>query len=315
LREKLSESFKIELPEKSMRLVSSDKMAVKYALKLKDGNFVETVKIFDDKDLDKYTVCVSTQLGCPIKCSFCQTGLMGFVRNLDAAEIIGQVLIAAFDEKDSRSGLSNVVYMGMGEPLLNYENVLKSIMILNEPKGLNISMRKLTISTAGVIPEILKLMRESLPVTLAVSLHAPDDELRSKLVPLNKKYNVSEIIKAVKAYANNTGRRVTIEYVLINGVNDGKTNARKLAGLLKGLLCHVNLIAVNRSESGYLPPAKNKISEFKNILTGEGINATVRGSRGADIDAACGMLYKKINMKHMDAHDTDRSGEKQQKEL
>ncbi len=275
--------------------VSSDEMAVKYALELKDGNIIETVKIYDNLSFDKYTVCVSTQIGCPVNCSFCQTAKMGFIRNLSAAEITGQVLAAAFDGRNSADGLSNIVYMGMGEPLLNYENVIKSVKIINSPDALNISMRKITVSTAGVVPMIKKLMNEGMPLTLALSLHAPDDELRDKLVPLNKKYNIKTLIGAVKNYIQTAKRRITIEYVLIDKVNDKKSDAVKLKELLKNIICHVNLIPMNKTAGAFCAPSKNKISEFKNILVSGGINATIRNSRGRDINAACGMLYNEIN--------------------
>lgn len=294
-RLKFAEIFNAGILEIKRKSVSNDKMAVKYALELKDGNIIETVKIYDNQSLDKYTVCVSTQVGCPVNCAFCQTARMGFIRNLSAAEIIGQILAAAFDGKNSSEGLSNVVYMGMGEPLLNYESVIKSIKIINSPDALNVSMRKITVSTAGVVPMIEKLMAENMPLTLALSLHAPEDALRDKLVPLNKKYNIKALIDAVKKYTHTTKRRVTIEYVLIDKVNDKKCDAVKLNELLKNIMCHVNLIPMNSTTNGFCAPSKNKISEFKNILINGGTNATVRSSRGQDINAACGMLYNEIN--------------------
>lgn len=294
-RPKFAKIFNAGILEIERKSVSGDKMAVKYALALKDGNIIETVKIYDNQNLDKYTICVSTQVGCPVNCAFCQTARMGFIRNLSAAEIIGQILAAAFDGKNSSEGLSNVVYMGMGEPLLNYENVIKSIKIINSPDALNVSMRKITVSTAGVVPMIDKLMVENMPVTLALSLHAPEDALRDKLVPLNKKYNIKALIDAVKKYTRTTRRRVTIEYVLIDKINDKKSDAVKLSELLKNIMCHVNLIPMNKTGNAFCAPSKNKISEFKNILANGGINATVRSSRGRDINAACGMLYNEIN--------------------
>lgn len=300
LRARLAVRFSAETCRVERKSVAGDKMAVKYALSLADGNVIEAVKIYDSEKLDKYTVCVSTQVGCPVNCAFCQTAKMGFIRNLSAAEITGQVLAAAFDAEGSAEGLSNVVYMGMGEPLLNYDNVVKSVKIINCPKAFNVSMRKITVSTAGVAPMMKKLMNENMPITLALSLHAPTDALRDKLVPLNRKYNIKCLMDAVKAYARTTGRRVTIEYVLIDNVNDKKSDAVKLAELLKNTLCHVNLIPMNKTEGGFSAPLKSKISEFKNILVRSGINATVRSSRGQDINAACGMLYREMKRARAD---------------
>jgi 23S rRNA (adenine2503-C2)-methyltransferase len=304
-RPKFAGLFNCAILKIARKSVSGDKMAVKYALRLNDGNIIETVKIYDNLSLDKYTVCVSTQIGCPVNCSFCQTARMGFIRNLSAAEITGQVLAAAFDGHNSADGLSNIVYMGMGEPLLNYENVIKSIKIINSPDALNVSMRKITVSTAGVVPMIKKLMNEGMPLTLALSLHAPDDELRDKLVPLNKKYNIKTLIDAVKNYTQTTKRRITIEYVLIDKINDKKSDAVKLKELLKNIMCHVNLIPMNKTAGAFCAPSKNKISEFKNILVSGGINATVRSSRGQDINAACGMLYNEINKDNIDSNDRE----------
>ncbi|HOD39413.1 MAG TPA: 23S rRNA (adenine(2503)-C(2))-methyltransferase RlmN [Candidatus Wallbacteria bacterium] len=300
LRTTLAGRFSAETCRMERKSVSGDKMAVKYALSLADGNVIETVKIYDSEKLDKYTVCVSTQVGCPVNCAFCQTARMGFIRNLSAAEITGQVLAAAFDGEGAAEGLSNVVYMGMGEPLLNYDSVVKSVRIINCPKAFNVSMRKITVSTAGVAPMMKKLMNENMPITLALSLHAPTDALRDKLVPLNRKHNIKCLIDAVKAYARTTGRRVTIEYVLIDNVNDKKSDAVKLAELLKNILCHVNLIPMNKTEGGYSAPSKTRVAEFKNILMSSGVNATVRSSRGQDINAACGMLYKQLKKTRAD---------------
>lgn len=297
LRAKLAGKYEASPCAIERRSVSGDKMAVKYALRLFDDNIIEAVKIYDGDELDKYTVCVSTQVGCPVNCAFCQTAKMGFIRNLSAAEITGQVIAAAFDGEGSPEGLSNIVYMGMGESLLNYDSVVKSVRIINSTDALNISMRKITISTAGVAPMMKKLMAEAMPLTLALSLHAPEDSLREKLVPLNKKYNIKTLIETLKIYVETTKRRVTIEYVLIDGVNDKKSDARKLSELLKGLMCHVNLIPMNKTEGKYAAPSRAKISEFKNILAAGGINVTVRSSRGQDINAACGMLYKELRSK------------------
>jgi len=186
--------------------------------------------------------------------------------------------------------------MGMGEPLLNYDNVIKSIRLINAEDGLNISMRKITVSTSGVIPGIAKLANEKIPVTLAISLHAPFDSLRAKLVPLNKKYNIEKVIKAAADYIKITSRRVTFEYVMLKDYNDSLEHAKKLAELLRGLICHVNLIPLNQSDidGNFAPSLNKKIIEFRDYLTDKNINATIRRSKGLDINAACGMLYKKI---------------------
>ncbi len=309
LRPELALSFNTGRLKIIGKKTSADKAAIKYAMELADGNIVETVKIYDNNELDKYSVCVSTQVGCPVNCVFCQTAKMGFIRNLSAAEITAQILETAFDDdKFEPEGLSNIVYMGMGEPLLNYDNVLKSIKIINSPDALNISMRKITVSTAGIVPAIKKLAAENIPVTLAVSLHAPCDELRNKLVPLNKKYNIKTIVETIKEYTHITGRRVTIEYVIIDGINDKKNDALKMAELFKNTLCHVNLIPLNAAENNYRPPSKKKIFEFKNTLLNSGINATIRNSKGQDISAACGMLYKEIKTNRL--HENNNNDDK-----
>lgn len=299
LRSSLSERLFVGVPKTVEKSVSKDGTTVKYALGLADGSIIEAVKIFDDPKREKFTVCVSTQVGCPIGCLFCQTGRMGFRRNLSAGEIVGQVLAAAFDRegdraKEPESVLSNVVYMGMGEPLLNYDNVVRSLRILNEPAGLNVSMRKMTVSTAGVVPKMMKLAGEDIPVTLAVSLHAPDDATRDFLVPLNKKYPVREVVACARKYAETTSRRVTFEYVMISCVNDSRECARELAKLLKGGLFHVNLIGLNVCRGELKTSPRSRITDFRDALLSAGVNATIRSSRGNDINAACGMLYRKI---------------------
>ncbi len=298
----LSKAFRIKfagicevaMPKNIEKAESTDGMTEKFAFELHDGSIVEAVKIYDGETREKYTVCLSTQVGCPIDCSFCQTGRMGFKRNLSAGEIIAQLLGIAFEKKNSNEGLSNIVYMGMGEPFLNFDAVIKSARVINHEAGFNVSMRKITVSTSGVVPGILKLIDEQIPMTLAISLHAADDELRDKLVPLNKKHNISDIINAVKKYIDETSRRVTFEYVMIKGVNDSDACAKNLVVLLKGMLCHVNLIGLNRTEGGFESSSNNRIYAFRQALEDGGVNATVRRSKGGDINAACGMLYKKL---------------------
>ena len=233
---------------------------------------------------DRRTVCISSQAGCGLGCTFCATGQMGLVRNLTAWEIVSQVLWAArvFGERPT-----NVVMMGMGEPLANYENVMEAIRTINDDVG--VSARKITVSTVGLVPQIERLARESLPVTLALSLHAPDDETRSALVPINRRWPVAECMKAVKKFRSAHGRRVTIEYALIDAVNDSSWQAKRLADLLRGTDVHVNLIPLNPTP-GYGVPASPRVDAFARELKSLSVNVTVRDTRGRDIDAACGQL-------------------------
>jgi 23S rRNA (adenine2503-C2)-methyltransferase len=233
---------------------------------------------------DRRTVCTSSQAGCGLGCTFCATGQMGLVRNLTAWEIVSQVLWAArvFGERPT-----NVVLMGMGEPLANYDNVMEAIRTINDDVG--VSARKITVSTVGLVPQIERLAREPLPVTLALSLHAPDDETRSALVPINRRWPVAECMKAVKKFRSAHGRRVTIEYALIDAVNDSSWQAKRLADLMRGTDVHVNLIPLNPTP-GYGMPASPRVEAFARELKNLGVNVTVRDTRGRDIDAACGQL-------------------------
>ncbi len=260
---------------------------IKYLWELADGNNIESVYIPFPRD-NRYSVCISTQVGCAMGCKFCATALMGLNRNLTAAEIVDQVLKIKMDVEND---ISNVVFMGMGEPLDNIEQVLRAVEILNDNKGMNIGARKITISTSGVVPGIRRLAVYDKQIGLAVSLNAPNNRLRDKMMPINKKYPLSKLISAVKEYINKTKRRVTFEYVLVKGVNDSLRCAEQLSGLLSGILCHVNLIPVNPvPELKIERPSLAKIKKFKNILLNSGINATVRKERGTGIKAACGQL-------------------------
>lgn len=259
----------------------------KYLLALRDGNVIESV-------LMKYkhgnTVCVSTQVGCKMGCGFCASTIDGIVRNLTAGEIIGQILVIS---KNIGERISNVVLMGSGEPLDNYNEVLKFLRLVNNEIGLNIGMRNITLSTCGIVPKILKLAEEKLQITLAISLHASNDELRSKIMPINKVYNIESIINTCKEYINITNRRITFEYSLINGVNDDIDSAKELAALLKGILCHVNLIPLNKvKEKSFQSSEESKVRIFLDTLREYGIEATVRRELGSDIEAACGQLRK-----------------------
>ncbi|MCS6861741.1 MAG: 23S rRNA (adenine(2503)-C(2))-methyltransferase RlmN, partial [Abditibacteriales bacterium] len=259
---------------------------VKLLLKLRDGETIETVGLPYD---DRLSCCVSSQVGCPMRCAFCATGLSGYTRNLTAGEIVEQVLTVN-DILAAR--VNHVVFMGMGEPLLNVDNVLKAVRLLNKEVG--IAMRQLTVSTVGIVPGIRRLADEKLQLTLAVSLHAPTDDLRAQLIPTMRKWGVQDIIAACRQYVATTGRRVTFEYVLLAGVNDHPAQARALARLLRGLICHVNLIPFNPvAEVDHRAPTPERVRAFREVLERAGISVTQRVQRGADIDAACGQLRRK----------------------
>lgn len=266
----------------------------KLLLRADDGEMIETVGM---PYSDRFSCCVSTQAGCTVNCLFCATGAGGFKRNLSAAEIADQVLSVSeyaicrkMLKEDGR--VSHVVFMGMGEPLLNYDAVLKAVRILNAEIG--IGMRNITISTIGYVPGIYKLASEHLQLTLAISLHTADQAMRRKLVPGMSRYGVSEIIEAARAYVKTTGRRVTFEYCLLKDVNDSKDDAMRLAALLKGLNCHVNLIPYNPVEgSGFKAPEAKRVTDFFKVLEASHIQVTQREQRGAGIDAACGQLRRR----------------------
>jgi len=284
LRKKLVDNFTILDIELLKQLESRDGTR-KLLFKLKDTNTIEAVNIPTEK---RVTGCVSTQVGCKFGCSFCASGMLGFKRNLEISEIIEQVLFLK-DETDER--LNNLVFMGIGEPLDNYDNVLKAIRIINAPWSLNIGARKITISTCGFIPGIKRLMEEGLQLELSVSLHAAEDKIRNILVPINKKYPLSELTSTLKEYIKKTNRQVTFEYILIEGVNSDISSAKNLSRILKGLNCKVNLIPCNSVEElGYTPPGKLDILLFKDHLIKSGIDVTLRIIRGRDIQAACGQL-------------------------
>jgi len=248
----------------------------------------------------RYTVCLSTQVGCPIGCPFCATGQQGYERNLSPGEIIDQVLHYARRLHDSpgpnRYGhITNLVFMGMGEPLANYDAVWQAVERLNSPDGFGLGARNMVISTAGLVPQIKRLSQEKLQVGLAISLHASDNALRNRLVPVNRRYLLEELIPACKEYFERTGRRPSFEYILFEGVNDSSEQARSLARLLAGLNCHVNLITANCTSRGnFRPPAKDKILTFEKELKRWNINCTLRQGRGLDIDAGCGQLRSRF---------------------
>ncbi|WP_041083598.1 23S rRNA (adenine(2503)-C(2))-methyltransferase RlmN [Thermotoga profunda] len=283
-RNMLTEKFSIDLPEIVEKRVSSLDKTTKYLYKLQDGNTIESVLLFHE---GYATACISTQVGCPVKCSFCATGQSGFVRNLSTGEIVSQILAI---EKDSNQTIRNIVYMGMGEPLLNYDNVLKSVRILIHEKTKNVGIRRITISTVGIPEKILKLSDEGLDLNLAISLHASTDEKRDQIIPMNKRYSIEEVLHAARIYQEKSDRRVTIEYILIREFNDFDEDARRLAKLLKGMKVFVNLIPINPVVSNMERPTQWKINRFKEILIESGVEAEIRYEKGADIEAACGQL-------------------------
>lgn len=262
---------------------------VKYLFGLDDGSTVESVYLPDD---DRHTVCFSTQVGCPMGCLFCATGQNGLTRNLTTGEIIDQILRIS---KFQGVTLTNLVAMGQGEPLLNYDALIKAIRIINDPKGLSMGARRITISTCGIIPGVLKLTEEQLQVNLAISLHAADDDLRNRLMPVNKKYPIVPLLKACQEYIERTGRRVTFEYTLIDGINDRPQDAANLIRLLRGMLCHVNLIPFNPVPgSPFRRSTPSQIHWFAAELNRAHIETTIRKERGTTLTAACGQLQGKF---------------------
>lgn len=292
----LSLKFREEL--KKIAVVSDVKIKVKqesvdgtlkYLIEYPDGECVETVLMrFDNRA--NLTACVSSQVGCAVNCSFCATGKRGFVRNLTYKEIIEQVLTI---QRDTGLKVTNVVFMGQGEPLLNIDNVIKAMHILND--NFQIGARRITVSTSGIVPQIYKLADIDMQSTLAISLHAPNHDIRRKLMQIEDKYNMSELKKALKSYIEKTGRRITVEYLLIKDLNDTTNAAKELAEYLSDLKCNINLIPYNpTAENDYQRPSNNSIMKFKYLLEHSGKKVTVRLERGADIDAACGQLKGKI---------------------
>lgn len=268
----------------------------KYLFRLGDGETIECVLMDYErtKSRDRHTVCVSTQVGCPVGCAFCATGLEGFRRNLSAAEIVGQVLDITYyvRQEDPDFQVTNIVFMGMGEPLLNYDEVLKSIQLLNHAQGLNIGMRRMTISTSGVVPKIVQLAKDNSQVGLAVSLHAARDVTRDNLIPMNRRYPLKQLMAACREYTQLTHRRITFE-VALTAENTRQEEAEDLARLLKGQLGHVNLIPVNPvAGAGMMRPDQEKIKKFAQALEDAGISVSSREERGTDIDAACGQLRR-----------------------
>ncbi len=290
LRKKLADIYFISDCEIEQKYVSKIDETVKYLFKLYDGEYVESVIM---KYKYGYTICVSSQVGCKMGCTFCASTLAGFKRNLEAGEIESQLHSA---QKDLNIRISNIVLMGIGEPLDNYENVIKFLHNVNNENGLNISMRNITLSTCGIVPKIYDLMNEELPITLTISLHAPNDIIRSRTMPVNNKWGIDEVLEACREYINRTNRRVSFEYTLIHSVNDTYECAKELSERLHGMLCHVNLIPVNDvAERGNVKSSEENIYRFADVLKNNGINATIRRTLGSDINASCGQLRRKRN--------------------
>jgi 23S rRNA (adenine2503-C2)-methyltransferase len=289
LRQKLESAAFLGGVKMLAKQTSTGGDTVKYLFGFPDGEAVESVLM---RHSYGRSACVSTQVGCRMGCRFCASTIEGVVRNLSSGEIYDQVLAI---QRDSGERVSHIVLMGSGEPLDNYDHVIKFIRNVAEPYGLNISYRHISLSTCGIVPGIKKLAQEKMSITLAVSLHAPNDELRNQIMPINRRYPLRELIPACAEYAQTTGRRVTFEYSLMKQVNDGLEQADELGHLLKGMLCHVNLIPINPvKERGYERTAQQQIIQFQNRLEKYGVTATIRKEMGADIDAACGQLRRRV---------------------
>ena len=287
LREKLKQNYTLGIYRILKKQVASDG-TIKYLFDVLDGNAIETVLM---KYHHGYSLCVSSQIGCKMGCKFCASTGIPFARNLTAGEIVEQLLAV---ERDEAISISNVVFMGIGEPLDNYENVVNAIRILNNQKGINIGARHISISTSGLVPKIYQLAEENIQCTLSISLHATTDEKRSNMMPINNQYNIAELIKACKDYIAKTNRRISFEYALAKDNNDNLEDAKCLVKLLKGMLCHVNLIPINKIENGQYDKSSNEnILKFRDYLNDHGITATIRRELGSDIDAACGQLRRK----------------------
>ncbi len=276
------------------RITSEDGHTTKLLLKFDDDTLIETVLMqyspSQDKTHPRSTVCVSTQVGCPMGCVFCATGQMGFEKNLKAEEIVAQVLHFASLLRQRGEHVTNLVFMGMGEPLANYDETIRAIRLLTHPRAFGLGQRSITISTVGVIAGIDKLSDEAIQVKLAISLHAPNDVLRKKLVPTAGPHSVEDLISAAKRYFKKTGRRVTFEYALIDGINDSNKVAEELVQILKGNGAHVNLIPMNPTAGGFSRPARKRVLAFQQILRDGGVNCTIRVEKGSEIAAACGQL-------------------------
>ena len=300
LRAKLAEECYITAPAAERKQVSKLDGTIKYLWRLRDGNCIETVLM---RYMHGNTVCVSCQVGCNMGCIFCASTLGGKVRDLTASEILDQVI---FTQLDSGEDISNIVMMGIGEPLDNFDNVLRFLTLVNHPDGLNIGMRHISVSTCGLVKKIDKLAQLGLQLTLRVSLHAPDDETRSRLMPVNRAVGVETLMDSCRRYFETTGRRISFEYAMIDGVNDGDAQADRLVELLRGMPGHVNLIPLNDVAESPLKPSR-RVRQFQQRLESQGVTATVRRKLGGDIDASCGQLRRK----HMQENSQSRKDTEQ----
>lgn len=289
LRQRLEEKCYIADLKIVKRYESKLDGTVKYVYSLYDDEYIESVLM---KYEHGWTVCISTQVGCRMGCSFCASGIDGLTRDLTASEMLAQITTA---QKDNDIRISNVVMMGMGEPLDNFENAVRFLKLVSCDEGINIGLRHISLSTSGVVTGIEKLAEYNFPITLSISLHAPNDRIRSSIMRVNKRWNINELLTACKNYQRVTTRRISFEYALIEGVNDSDEAANELAKRLNGIMCHVNLIPANPvKENSFKKPDKSKIIRFRDLLIKKGINATIRRTLGGDIDASCGQLRKKV---------------------
>lgn len=288
LQENLAENFEIKLPILKERLDSKDNETSKFLIEFKDKTAIETVLMRKNYG---NSICVSTQAGCNMGCAFCASTLYGMTRNLTAREMLSEIYFVNNELKKENKNITNLVLMGSGEPLMNYDEVIKFLHLCHDEDILGIGYRNITLSTSGIVEKIYSLIEENLPITLSISLHAPNDKIRNMLMPINKKYSIKEVVKAGKIYAEKTKRRVTYEYILIDNINDGKRDAEELAQLLHGQLANVNIIPINPvRERNFFRPSKEKILAFFSYLTKNNISATVRKEMGTDVNAACGQL-------------------------
>ena len=283
IKEKLKKDFTFDMIKIIYK--QEDELVKKYLFELKDGQTIESVLMYHDYGI---SICVSSQVGCNMGCKFCESGRLKKVRNLEAYEIVEQILLI---EEDIKQRISHVVVMGIGEPFDNYDNVMNFIRIITHPKGIAIGTRHITVSTCGVIPGINKFMHEKGQVNLAISLHAPNDEIRNRIMPISRAYKLNDLMQTLKEYEKNTNRRITFEYIMLENINDSIDNAKELANLIKEINCYVNLIPYNETENiGYKRTKQVQILKFYDILKKSGINVTIRREFGGKVDAACGQL-------------------------
>ena len=288
IKEKMKQDFDFSFIK--IKLKQEDEDVKKYLFELSDGNYIESVLMYHDYGI---SICVSSQVGCNMGCAFCESGRLKKVRNLETHEVVQQILLI---EEDIKQRISHVVVMGIGEPFDNYDNIMNFIRIINDPKGIDIGARHITVSTCGVVPKIKEFTKDFSQVNLAISLHAPNDTIRNKIMPISKAYKLNELMSSIKEYIKTTNRRVTFEYIMLENINDTNECAKELSNLLKGLNCYVNLIPYNETENiGFKRTKKMQILTFYDILKKNGINVTIRKEFGSKVDAACGQLRANQN--------------------